>query len=155
MHNYNRRKELRMLNKNDKAQQEEKTDTKGNNWKATGKDDFWKIIFKKFLNKRTLPFQKFLDDTGDFFDRYILETCQKENWKCFGGKLTLEKMPESKDIHLSADLYFQSSDQKWNKIHTENHVDIERFNDWDTNEELLKLCKEGKIEMTIEPPKEG
>ena len=36
-----------------------------------------------------IPFQRFLEDTGAFFDRYVEEVGRKERLRFIGGKLTL------------------------------------------------------------------
>ena len=60
-----------------------------------GFDNFMNLIG----NDTPLPFQKFLDYTGMSFDRYILETTQKEHVSFVGGKMVLEILPDNGNGH--------------------------------------------------------
>lgn len=105
-----------------------------------------------------IPFQRFLEDTGAFFDRYVEEVGRKECLRFIGGKLTLTlARPLKRDtvpIALAADFYFQTADKKWVVKKKNGMVESSRFTDWTTDPEAVKLMTAGKIELAIEPPEE-
>ena len=105
-----------------------------------------------------IPFQRFLEDTGAFFDRYVEEVGRKECLRFIGGKLTLTlARPLKRDtvpIALAADFYFQTADKKWVVKKKNGMVESSRFTDWTTDREAVKLMTAGKIELAIEPPEE-
>ena len=105
-----------------------------------------------------IPFQRFLEDTGAFFDRYVEEVGRKERLRFIGGKLTLTlARPLKRDtvpIALAADFYFQTADKKWVVKKKNGMVESSRFIDWTTDPEAVKLMTAGKMELAIEPPEE-
>ncbi len=105
-----------------------------------------------------IPFQRFLEDTGAFFDRYVEEVGRKERLSFIGGKLTLTlDRPLKRDtvpIALAADFYFQTADKKWVVKKKNGMVESSRFTDWTTDPEAVKLMTAGKMELAIEPPEE-
>lgn len=105
-----------------------------------------------------IPFQRFLEDTGAFFDRYVEEVGRKECLRFIGGKLTLTlDRPSKRDtvpIALAADFYFQTADKKWVVKKKNGMVESSRFTDWATDPEAVKLMTVGKMELAIEPPEE-
>ena len=105
-----------------------------------------------------IPFQRFLEDTGAFFDRYVEEVGRKECLRFIGGKLTLTlDRPLKRDtvpIALAADFYFQTADKKWGVKKKNGMVESSRFTDWTTDPEAVKLMTAGKMELAIEPPEE-
>ena len=105
-----------------------------------------------------IPFQRFLEDTGASFDRYVEEVGRKERLRFIGGKLTLTlARPLKRDtvpIALAADFYFQTADKKWVVKKKNGMVESSRFTDWTTDPEAVKLMTAGKMELAIEPPEE-
>lgn len=105
-----------------------------------------------------IPFQRFLEDTGAFFDRYVEEVGRKERLRFIGGKLTLTlDRPSKRDtvpIALAADFYFQTADKKWVVKKKNGMVESSRFTNWTTDPEAVKLMTAGKMELAIEPPEE-
>lgn len=105
-----------------------------------------------------IPFQRFLEDTGAFFDRYVEEVGRKERLSFIGGKLTLTlDRPLKRNtipIALAADFYFQTADKKWVVKKKNGMVKSSRFTDWTTDPEAVKLMTAGKMELAIEPPEE-
>lgn len=105
-----------------------------------------------------IPFQRFLEDTGTFFDRYVEEVSRKERLRFIGGKLTLTLARTLKrdtvPIALAADFYFQTADKKWVVKKKNGMVESSRFTDWTTDPEAVKLMTAGKMELAIEPPEE-
>lgn len=119
---------------------------------VAGIDSFLNML----CNSAPLPFQRFLEYTGIFFDKYILETSQQEHLNFIGGKMfmsvnePLNASPVS--IQLSADLYFQAQDKHWVIKKKNGSMDSTRFTDWDTDVQAVQLRKTGKIEFSIDPP---
>ena len=119
--------------------------------------------FAKFMDllcgDGPLSFQKFLEYTGDYFDRCILDFSQKEHENYVGGKMIMElkecrqEMPEM--ILLSADLYFQKANKQWDVVKKQGQVSTERFRDWETDADAIKLQETGRLELSIEPPETG
>lgn len=105
-----------------------------------------------------IPFQRFLEDTGAFFDRYVEEVGRMERLSFIGGKLTLTlDRPLKRNtipIALAADFYFQTADKKWVVKKKNGMVESSRFTDWTTDPEAVKLMTAGKMELAIEPPEE-
>lgn len=102
---------------------------------------------------RPLTFGKFLDYTGDFFDRFILETRAQEQLKFVAGKLHLELSAPTL-IHLNADFYFQDHMQQWVLKQKSGEIDSSRFKDWETSADLKLLRERKKLELPIDSPKE-
>lgn len=133
---------------------------------AWAKGDLWGLAcagIDSFLNmlgnSAPISFQRFLEYTSVSFDKYILETAQKEHLKYVGGKMILELGEDAVtvpiSIHLSADFYFQTSDKKWVVKKKSGRVENPRFSDWDTDSDAIKLRTAGKLELSIEPPEPG
>ena len=105
-----------------------------------------------------IPFQRFLEDTGAFFDRYVEEVGRKERLRFIGGKLTLTLARTLKrdtvPIALAADFYFQTADKKWVVKKKNGMVESSCFTDWTTDPEAVRLMTAGKMELAIEPPEE-
>ena len=98
-----------------------------------------------------IPFQRFLEDTGAFFDRYVEEVGRKERLRFIGGKLTLTlARPLKRDTVPIA----QTADKKWVVKKKNGMVESSRFTDWTTDPEAVKLMTAGKMELAIEPPEE-
>lgn len=106
-----------------------------------------------------LAFQNFLKYTGDYFDQYILDTSKKKRLNYVGGKMIMELEEASEDapakILLSADFYFQTTDKQWIVEKKQGHISADRFRDWDTDADAVKLQESGRLEMSIEPPETG
>ena len=119
---------------------------------CAGIDSFLNML----INSTPISFQQFLEYTGISFDKYILETVQKEY---VGGKMILEIDKDAVvapiSIHLSADFYFQTSDKNWVVKKKNGKVESTRFSDWDTDSDSIKLRTAGRLELSIEPPKPG
>lgn len=120
-----------------------------------GFDNFMNLIG----NDTPLPFQKFLDYTGMSFDRYILETTQKEHVSFVGGKMVLEILPDNGNgavpVQLFADFYFQTPDKKWVMKKKNGKIGSDHFTDWATDPKAIQLQTNGKMELSIEPPAGG
>lgn len=118
--------------------------------------------FDGFLNlvggNNPLPYQKFLEYTGTSFDNYILETVRQECLTYIGGKMVLEVLPNdgtgAVPIQLSADFYFQTPDKKWVMKKKNGKTSSDRFTDWTSDATAIRLQREGKLELSIEPPEE-
>lgn len=106
-----------------------------------------------------LPFQKFLKYTGDYFDQCILDISQKKQLNYVGGKMIMELKESNRDapasVLLSADLYFQTSDKQWVMEKKHGQISVDRFKDWDTDTDAIELQKNGRLELSIEPPQAG
>lgn len=122
---------------------------------CAGIDSFMNML----CNSAPMPFQRFLEYTGVSFDKFILETAQKERLHYVGGKMVLELDKDATIapviIHLTVDLYFQTSDKKWVVKKKNGKVESSRFSDWDTDTDADKLKRTGKLELSIEPPETG
>lgn len=121
-----------------------------------GFESFLDMLFGD--NSAPISFRKFLDHTGSFFDRFVLETSRKEHLNYVGGKMILQldhgkrKAGDAIPIQLFADLYFQTADKQWIVKKKQGQVDSSRFTDWDIDKEAIKLQQTGKLELSIEPP---
>lgn len=133
---------------------------------AWAEGDLWGLacagidsFFNMLGNSLPIPFQRFLEYTGVSFDKYIIETMEKERLTYVGGKLVLEldgnaaAVPAS--IQLSADFYFQAQDKKWIVKKKNGRIESSRFSDWDTDSDAAQLRAAGKLELSIEPPEAG
>jgi len=106
-----------------------------------------------------IPFQKFLKYTGDFFDQYILDVMRKERLSYVGGKMVMElrearpNMPAV--VFLFAEFYFQNAARQWVMKQKKGEVSIDRFSDWNSDADALKLQESGRLELSIEPPGAG
>ena len=133
---------------------------------AWEENDLLKLIalgFAKFMDllcgDGPLSFQKFLEYTGDYFDRCILDISRQKHQNYIGGKMIMELKEKRKEmpdmILLSADLYFQTADKQWVVEKKQGQVSTERFRDWETDADAIKLQESGKLELSIEPPEAG
>ena len=122
-----------------------------------GLDSFVNLI----VRSEPIPFQKFLDYTSESFDRFILETEQKDHLSYVGGKMVLELEKNTAVtpaiIYITADFYFQTTDEKWVMQTKKGKIECSHFSDWDTapGDNTKKLKETGKLEMSIEPPQIG
>lgn len=131
---------------------------------AWDEGDFWGIFCAGIDNFMNLLFSdmpisahRFLEDTGALFDKYIDTVSEKENLRYIGGKMILElektQTTSADTILLSADLYFQTPDKKWIVKKRSGKMSIAQISDWDSSTELCALRQNGKMELSIEPPK--
>ena len=133
---------------------------------ALRESDFTKLLsigFAKFMDlicgDGPMPFQKFLKYTGDYLDKCILDISRNRHLNYVGGKLILElertegDMPET--ILLFADFYFQTADKQWIVEKKQGKVSADRFRDWGTDPDAIKLQETGRSELSIEPPEVG
>lgn len=112
------------------------------------------------MGSAQISFQRFLDQTGLFFDRYILDTSRQEGLSYIGGKMILRldhgnTVVGTIPIQLSADLYFQTANKQWLVKQKQGQVDSPRFTDWDTDATAIALQQTGTLEWSIEPPNTG
>ena len=113
---------------------------------AAGFENFMAMLFDS-----PIDFERFLEETGRFFDAFILEVEEKENLTYVGGTFRME-LKNSKTIPLSAKLYFQNEKKEWILKERKGSVRPDQFEDWGTNQELNILRKKGKLEFPLEPP---
>lgn len=108
------------------------------------------IIF----DDRPLSFHKFLEYTGEYLDKFILDTCKHEQLNYIGGKLifSMESICD-REIQLAADFYFKNPSGQWILKKKSGKVGTRRFNDYDSSPELAKLKECKKIEYSIDPPR--
>ena len=105
-----------------------------------------------------ISFQRFLEQTGLFFDHYILAVSHQESLDYVGGKMILQlehgerKVVDGITIRLFADLYFQTADEQWIVKQKQGQVDSARFMDWDSDKTAIILQQAGKVELSIELP---
>lgn len=114
---------------------------------AAGFENFMAMLFDS-----PIDFERFLEETGRFFDAFILEEEKAENLTYVGGTFRME-LKNSKTIPLSAKLYFQNEKKEWILEEKKGSVRPDQFEDWETNQELNILRKKGKLDFPIEPPK--
>ena len=130
---------------------------------AWDEGDFWGIFCAGIDNFMGLLFSdipisahRFLEDTGDLFDKYIIEVSERENLRYFGGKMTLKLEQTQSDrtgtILLIAELYFQTQEKKWIVKQKSGKMSTAQISDWDNSIELNTLRQEGKMELAIDPP---
>lgn len=134
--------------------------------KAWRENDFAKLIslgFAKFMDLLSgdspLPFQKFLKYTGEYFDRFILDTSRQKQMNYIGGKMIMELKQNRADmpatILLCADFYFQTAGKQWILEKKQGQISTDRFRDWDTDADAVQLQESGRLELSIEPPAAG
>ena len=105
-----------------------------------------------------ISFQRFLEQTGLEFDRYILNTSRQEDLDYIGGKVILQLIPDQDkavdtiSIRLSAEFYFQTADERWIVKTKQGQVGSTRFTDWDTDMTAVTLQQTGTLEWSVEPP---
>lgn len=120
----------------------------------------------------------FLDSSGEYLDKFMIETEQKEQLICVGGKLILEpefsssrdvastnsgrfKREAFKDINAScqiqitANLYFQNIQKKWIMKTLQKSIILGAIKDWSTAPELEELRAGNVMEFSIDPPDKG
>lgn len=110
-----------------------------------------------FCRDRPREFQQFIEEMGASHDRFILDTCRKENLKYIGGKMFIDlgrNKIESATIRLLAEYYFQKPNQEWIEKKKSGEIGIDNFTDWDTDKMAASLRETGKLEFSIEPPEE-
>lgn len=111
------------------------------------------IGFEHFLSllSPSVPFQEFLDRTGTYLDGVIQRSCQEDALTYVGGKLIFESLNASK-VKMTADFYYQNTEQQW--VHSQQTATVKgtRWSDWETNEALIKLREEKRLEYPILPP---
>ena len=112
---------------------------------------FLKEFFRKFWPSCT--FEEFLEETGEYFDERIRQREAKGDVKYAGGKITFTFSGDK--VNMNAKLYyFINETEKWTLQETSSQVDKSRFNDWDKDEDLLRLSRGETIELDINPPSE-
>ena len=98
-----------------------------------GLDSFVNLI----VRSEPMSFQGFLDYTGDSFDRFILETERQDHLSYIGGKMVLELEKDTAVmpaiIHIIADFYFQTADEKWVMQTKKGKIECSHFSDWNTD----------------------
>lgn len=109
---------------------------------------FIKSLFS-FL-RPSCKFEEFLEKTGEYFDEQIILEQKRSNLKYVGGKINFTL--SGNQVDMQAKLYFQNEVEKWIVQESHNSIDKSRFNDWDTDEDLIKLSKGETIELDINPP---
>ena len=111
------------------------------------------IGFEHFLSllSPSIPFQEFLDRTGTYLDGVIQRSCQEDALTYVGGKLIFESLNASK-VKMTADFYYQNTEQQW--VHSQQTATVKgtRWSDWKTNAALIKLQQEKRLEYPILAP---
>ena len=97
-------------------------------------------------------FEEFLEKTGEYFDECIKQKETRDKVKYAGGKITFT-LSGSK-VLMTSKLYFLNEAEKWIVQESSNSVDKSRFNDWDRDEDLLRLSRGETVELDINPPSE-
>ena len=122
---------------------------------AAGFDSFFSLL----LGNCPIPFQRFLEYTGDSFDKFIREVSQKEHITYIGGTMVLQvgadREAQQVPIQLSADFYFKTENGKWVTKKKTGMVESCRFSDWESSPDAMELRKKGILELSIEPPEMG
>lgn len=116
-----------------------------------GIENFFNIL----CSSKPLTFQQFIEYTGIFHDKFILDTCKQEHLNYVGGKMLIElerNNAEAVPIQLCADFYFKKPNQEWVMKKRKGHINSSSITDWDTNEMAANLRKTGRIEFSIEMP---
>ena len=86
-----------------------------------------------------------MTEKSDYFDEKILREQNRSNLKYVGGKI---KFKLSKNqININTELYFKNTDEIWFVQKYSDSVNKSRFNDWDTNEDLIMLSRYKTIEF--------
>ena len=115
--------------------------------------DMYKVIAAGFDS------QRFLEYTGDSFDKFIREVSQKEHITYIGGTMVLQvgadREAQQVPIQLSADFYFKTENGKWVTKKKTGMVESCRFSDWESSPDAMELRKKGRLELSIEPPEMG
>lgn len=114
-------------------------------------------FFNMLCSDKPREFQQFIEDTGALHDKFILDTCRRENLEYVGGKMLINlerNMAESATIRLLAKFYFQKPNQEWVEKKRNGEIGIGSFTDWDTDKMAASLRETGKLEFSIEPPEE-
>lgn len=95
-------------------------------------------------------FEEFLRKTGEYFDKRILLTQKQKKMKYAGGKITFNLSGDN--VEMKSKLFFLNETEKWIVHEASNSVDKSRFNDWDTDKDLIRLSEGETIEFDINPP---
>lgn len=109
---------------------------------------FLKKLFGFF--RPSYSFEEFLRKTGEYFDERILLTQKQKKVKYAGGKITFNLSGDNVEMKLK--LFFLNEAEKWIVQEASNSVDKLRFNDWDTDKDLIRLPEGETIEFDINPP---
>lgn len=116
----------------------------------------WDNFLNMLGGNEPMPFQRFLDYTGSYFDKYIQKTSRREHLNYMGGKMFLQVNEDPNaapvTIQLSADFYFQTQDKQWIVKKKSGKVDSSRFIDWETDASAAQLRSSGKLQFSIDPP---
>ena len=107
--------------------------------------------FMTILMDNPMTFETFLQYTSQFLDQFILKTCAEEHLNYVGRKITF-KMADLVSANMTADFYFQTADKQWVMKQKTGRVGRERFSDWETAPDLLRLRRDGKLEFPIDAP---
>ena len=122
---------------------------------AAGIDSF----LDRILGNCPISFQRFLEYTGDSFDKFIREVSQKEHITYIGGTMVLQvgadREAQQVPVQLSADFYFKTKDGQWVTKQKTGVVESCRFSDWESSPDAMELRKKGRLELSIEPPEMG
>lgn len=101
--------------------------------------------------KPSCKFEEFLEKTGEYFDERIRLTEQQKGLQYAGGKITFNLM--GSQVKMNAKLFFfKNENEKWTVQESSNTVDKSRFNNWDKDEDLLRLSHGESVEMDINHP---
>ena len=109
---------------------------------------FLRKLFDMF--RVSCTFEKFLEKTSEYFDEIILQKEERNNLKYAGGKIAFTL--KGSEVHMTSKLYFLNESENWIVQESSNSVDKSRFNDWDTDEDLIKLSKGETVELDINHP---
>lgn len=105
----------------------------------------------QLFEKRPLPFSMFIEHIGAYFDEKIQSTEKNEALNYVGGTFSME-LSSDDCVSLAAELYYRDPDGKWVQQSCAGSIDGERFTDWETAPELIKLMEDGKLALPIEAP---
>jgi hypothetical protein len=109
---------------------------------------FIKKLFSMF--RMSCRFDEFLIKTGEYFDERILLTQKQKKMKYAGGKITFNLSGDN--VEMKSKLFFLNEAEKWIVHESSNEVKKSRFNDWDTDKDLIRLSEGETIEFDINPP---
>lgn len=109
---------------------------------------FLRNIFSLF--SASSRFEDFIEETGKYFDERILLTEKQKNLEYIAGTITFTL--SKNQVNMNVKLYFQNNNKKWIVQEASNSVEKSRFNDWDKNEDLLKLSRGETVELYIVHP---
>lgn len=95
-------------------------------------------------------FEEFLKKTEEYFDERILLKQKQKKLKYVGGKITFNLSGDN--VKMKSKLFFLNEAEKWIVQESSNEVKKSRFNDWDTDKDLIRLSEGETIEFDINPP---